>query len=223
MLYARLGKTGLLTSKLANARIPLHIRRPGALQFHRHPPLPQPLNPALHTHRTRHRQIDTGSTFFCRHDLTAGHGPDDQKRLGLTHHIVRQRSIRRFVRQILGAGEESQEWPALLRDMITDRSPQHRVGGLECVQDRALRNRSLNLHPHLAVDLGQRSKMCRQRNSNHDKVCTSTDKTAGRSRTIGAQLSPSSDDAYTWPPVVPKYTPHVSSESTAIASRSTFT
>jgi hypothetical protein len=29
--------------------------------------------------------------------------------------------------------------------------------------------------------------------------------------------------AYTWPPVVPKYTPHESSASTAIASRNTFT
>src|SRR6266852_7164541 len=54
-------------------------------------------------------------------------------------------------------------------------------------------------------------------------VCTSTDSTAGRSRTIGAQLSPASADAYTCPPVVPKYTPHLSSESTAIASRNTFT
>ena len=38
----------------------------------------------------------------------------------------------------------------------------------------------------------------------HGRVCASTDSTAGRSRTIGAQLSPASADAYTWPPVVPK-------------------
>src|SRR6184192_832297 len=38
----------------------------------------------------------------------------------------------------------------------------------------------------------------------HFSVCTSTDNTAGRSRTIGAQLSPASVDAYTCPPVVPK-------------------
>ncbi len=54
-------------------------------------------------------------------------------------------------------------------------------------------------------------------------VWTSTESTAGRSRTMGAQLSPASADKYTCPPVVPKYTPHLSSESTAIASRSTLT
>ncbi len=35
-------------------------------------------------------------------------------------------------------------------------------------------------------------------------VCTSTESTAGKSRTIGAQLSPASLEAYTCPPVVPK-------------------
>jgi hypothetical protein len=38
----------------------------------------------------------------------------------------------------------------------------------------------------------------------HPIVCTSTLNTAGRSRTIGFQLSPASAEAYTWPPVVPK-------------------
>ena len=38
----------------------------------------------------------------------------------------------------------------------------------------------------------------------HGSVCTSTESTGGRSRTIGAQLSPASTDAYTCPPVVPK-------------------
>jgi len=40
---------------------------------------------------------------------------------------------------------------------------------------------------------------------------------------MGAQLSPASADAYTCPPVVPKYTPHGSSASTVIASRNTLT
>ena len=57
----------------------------------------------------------------------------------------------------------------------------------------------------------------------HASVCTSTESTAGRSRTMGAQLSPASAEAYTCPPVVPKYTPQESSWSTAIASRSTLT
>ena len=40
---------------------------------------------------------------------------------------------------------------------------------------------------------------------------------------IGWVLSPALAEAYTCPPVVPKYTPQASSESTAIASRNTFT
>src|SRR5207245_11187250 len=39
---------------------------------------------------------------------------------------------------------------------------------------------------------------------NHPSVCTSTESTPGKSRTIGFQLSPASADAYTWPPLVPK-------------------
>src|SRR5208282_1003088 len=40
-------------------------------------------------------------------------------------------------------------------------------------------------------------------------VCTSTESTAGRSRTIGAHESPASAEPYTCPPLVPKYTPHL--------------
>ena len=58
---------------------------------------------------------------------------------------------------------------------------------------------------------------------NYFRVWTSTDSTGGRSRTIGDQVSPESGEAYTCPPVVPKYMPHSSSESMAIASRSTLT
>ena len=57
----------------------------------------------------------------------------------------------------------------------------------------------------------------------YSNVCTSTDRTGGRSWTMAFQVSPPSGDAYTCPPVVPKYTPQASSESTAMASRSTFT
>ena len=82
---------------------------------------------------------------------------------------------------------------------------------------------ALDLELHLAVDVRQRAQMRREHDSDHGSVWTSTDRTAGRSRTMGAQLSPASADAYTCPPVVPKYTPHESSESTAIASRNTLT
>ena len=110
-----------------------------------------------------------------------------------------------------------------LRDVVADRPAQHRIAGLERVEDRALRDRALDLELHLAVDARQRPQMRREHDSDHGSVWTSTESTAGRSRTMGAQLSPASADAYTCPPVVPKYTPHESSESTAIASRSTLT
>ncbi len=76
---------------------------------------------------------------------------------------------------------------------------------------------------HLTLHVGEVPQMGRENDADHDSVCTSTDSTDGRSRTMGAQLSPESDEAYTCPPVVPTYTPHESSESTAIASRSTLT
>ncbi len=108
-------------------------------------------------------------------------------------------------------------------DMIADGTAQHGIAGLKCVKDRALRDLTLDVELHLAADTRQCPQMCRKLDSNHGKVWTSTETTAGRSRTMGAQLSPASADAYTCPPVVPKYTPHLSSESTAIASRNTLT
>lgn len=57
----------------------------------------------------------------------------------------------------------------------------------------------------------------------HLSVCTSTLSTAGRFCTMALQLSPASFEQYTWPPLVPKYTPHLSRVSTAMASRRTFT
>ena len=54
-------------------------------------------------------------------------------------------------------------------------------------------------------------------------VTSVAQRTLDATRTIGDQLSPPSADAYTCPPLVPKYTPHGSRESTDIASRSTLT
>ena len=45
----------------------------------------------------------------------------------------------------------------------------------------------------------------------------------GHLRTMGVKRFPASAETYTCPPVVPKYTPHGSSASTAMASRSTLT
>src|SRR5712691_7614329 len=124
--------------------------------------------------------------------------------------------------QIPFAGEEPQERPALLRDVVANRAPQHRIAGLQRVEHRTLCDRTIHLELHVAGHTRQRPQMRWKDNCNHGSVWTSTESTAGRSRTMGAQLSPASAEAYTCPPVVPKYTPHGSSESIAIASRSTF-
>src|SRR2546422_9539280 len=104
--------------------------------------------------------------------------------------------------QVLLAGEETQERPALLRDVVADRPAQHGIAGLERVGDRALRGLSLDVKLHPAVDVRQCLQVCREHDSDHGSVWPSTESTAGRSRTMGAQLSPASADAYPCPPVV---------------------
>ena len=88
--------------------------------------------------------------------------------------------------------------------MVADRPAQHRVAGLQRVEHRALGDLARDLELHLAVHLRERPQVRREHDPDHGSVWTSTDSTAGRSRTIGAQLSPASADAYTCPPVVPK-------------------
>src|SRR6516165_7588201 len=127
------------------------------------------------------------------------------------------------MRQVFLASKEAQEGPPLSGDVVANRAAQHWIAGLECVEDRAQRGRALDVKLYLAIHVCQRSQMRRNFHANHGSVCTSTESTAGRSRTMGAQLSPASDETYTCPPVVPKYTPQESSESTAMASRRTFT
>ena len=48
---------------------------------------------------------------------------------------------------------------------------------------------------HLAVDVRQLAQMCREHDANHGSVCTSTESTAGRSRTIAFHVSPASAEA----------------------------
>jgi len=155
--------------------------------------------------------------------LAAGDSSHYEKRLRPRGNRVRQRRVGRLVGQIFLAGEEAQERSALLGDVVANRPTQHGISGFKCIEDRAQRGPALDFELHFAANVRQRPQMLRKHDPNHGSVCTSTESTAGRSRTMGAQLSPASDDAYTCPPVVPKYTPQESSESTAIASRSTLT
>src|SRR6266568_784690 len=112
--------------------------------------------------------------------------------------------------------------------MVTDGAAKHRIGSFQRIQCLADGGLSFDCDLHLVtMDAGKIPQMRRQLdpdgNCAHASVCTSTERTGGRSRTIAVQLSPASAEAYTWPPLVPKYTPHESSLSTAIASRRTLT
>src|SRR5262249_51668479 len=155
--------------------------------------------------------------------LPARHGPHDEQRLGPCRDGVGQRGIRRCVGQILLTGEEPHERSALVWNVVADRPAPDGIAGFEGVEDGALRHRPLDVQLHLSIDACERPQMGRKYDANHGSVWTSTDNTGGRSRTMGAQLSPASAEPYTCPPVVPKYTPHGSSSSTAIASRNTLT
>src|SRR5208282_5366326 len=155
--------------------------------------------------------------------LPASNGADDEERLLPGDDRFRQRRVGRLQGKVFLAGKKTQERPALERHVIPNGSAQHGIAGLERVQHRAHRHRSRYLQRHVTLNVRQRAQMGGQDDEDHGSVCTSTDNTAGRSRTMGAQESPASADAYTWPPVVPKYTPQLSSESMAMASRNTLT
>src|SRR5438309_7756521 len=61
-------------------------------------------------------------------------GPDDEKRLRPRRHRIGEGGVRRLVGQVALAGKETQERPALLRDVVPDRAAQHGIAGLERVE-----------------------------------------------------------------------------------------
>src|SRR5487761_36807 len=131
--------------------------------------------------------------------LAAGDGADDEKRLDARSDRCRQRGIRWLMGQIPCTGEKPQKWAAFLRYLVANRAAQHWIAGFEGVQDRTLSRMTLNLEFDVAANMRQRLQMRRQyhfdRRAHHGSVWTSTESTAGRSRTMGAQLSPAFADA----------------------------
>src|SRR5215208_7066056 len=99
------------------------------------------------------------------------------------------------MRQVFLAGEEAEERAAGSGDLIADRAAKRGIARLEGAEDGA-EGRRLDLHIHDALDLRQPPKELRQLDPDrHRSVCTSTDSTAGKSRTIAFQVSPPSADA----------------------------
>src|SRR5580704_8674265 len=122
----------------------------------------------------------------------AGNRSDDQQRLAPRRNRFRQRYIGWLMREILLTSKETQKRPALSRDVIAYGPSQHRIAELKGIEHQPQRRWCFNLERHLAPCLRQRSQMLREDDSNHGSVCTSTLSTAGKSRTIGFQLSPAS-------------------------------
>src|SRR5437870_2114812 len=65
----------------------------------------------------------------------AGDGADDQERLRAGRHRLRQWRIRWLIREILLAGVEPDEGPTLVRDLVADGAAEHRIAGLERIED----------------------------------------------------------------------------------------
>jgi hypothetical protein len=89
--------------------------------------------------------------------LPAGNGSHDEKRLRASDHLIGQRGIRGFVRQIFGASKESYVGPSLLGNVIADSALQHWIPGFESVQNRPLRGLTLDLECDVSVHARERS------------------------------------------------------------------
>jgi hypothetical protein len=75
------------------------------------------------------------------------------------------------VGQILLAGEKPDERPTLLRDVISNCAEQHRVVGLERIEDRTLRWRLVSdFEFDLTAHSSQRSEMRREHDADHGSV-----------------------------------------------------
>src|SRR5689334_3099117 len=140
----------------------------------------------------RHVQFAGG-----RVHLAAGHRAYDEERLLALDHPVRQRRVRRLVRQILLAGVEPHERTPPAGAAVAHRAAQHRKPILQRVQHTALGDGLGEVQPDLAAHPCQVLQMRRQDDADHGSTWVSTDSTAGRSRTIGAHDSPPSAEPYT--------------------------
>jgi len=138
--------------------------------------------------------IATGCAGHWEEGSAASHRSDDHERLGPGQDGRRQRRARRLVRPILAAGKETDEGPALEGGGIADGSAKDGVAGLESIKDGRDGRRAGDFQFYLAVDAGERAEVEGQDDADHGRVWTSTERTAGRSRTMGCQESPTSGD-----------------------------
>lgn len=103
----------------------------------------------------------------------------------------------RLVREILSAGEEAKEVAAGEGGVVADGAAEDGVAGFEGIEDGAYGYGTFELEFNFAADTGEGSQVCGQfkADASHGSVWTSTESTAGRSRTMGAQVSPAFAEA----------------------------
>ncbi len=102
--------------------------------------------------------------------LPAGDGSDDEKRFLPRDDRRGQRGIRGLEGKVFLAGEETQEWPALLSDMIADRSAQHGKTFLERVENGTLGDRPFNIELNLSGDMRQCAQMKWEHDTDHGRI-----------------------------------------------------
>jgi len=110
-------------------------------------------------------------------------------------HVIGQRHVDRFERKVPLARVKPDELTSLLGQRVTNRTQEHWEGCLEGVDHARRRRRSRHLEFDLTLDVREHLEVGRKDDPDHANVCTSTDNTAGRSRTIGSQESPELADA----------------------------
>lgn len=103
---------------------------------------------------------------------------------------------------VLLAGEEAEEWPPPPGGSVADRAREDGVGQLERVEEPALGGLPIEGKSNLTVEGGEAAEVVGEDDPDQS-VWTSRERTGGRWSTTADHESPSSADAYTWPPVVP--------------------
>ena len=99
------------------------------------------------------------STKKLSSHLPSSDRANDQKRLLSRGDRLWQRGIGWIMGEVLFAGEEPQEGPPLVCDVVADHPAESGIASLQRVQDGPLRRRTVDFERDLTVDLYQSSQM----------------------------------------------------------------
>src|SRR5579859_477927 len=131
--------------------------------------------------------------------LTTCDRTENKQRLLPRNNGFRKGSVRRLMRKIFLASKKAKKRAALLRDVVANGSRKHGIRSLKSIEHGANCDLTSDFDGHFTADMRQCPQMRRKDDANlrcgatsHERVCASTDKTAGRSRTMGDRKSPAS-------------------------------